>query len=68
MTKKDDENFESSTKCSICDNSYVDGDVRIRDIETLLIEIEILILSSKLNHKVPIVFQNLKNYEVYLIM
>ena len=46
MTKKDDENFESSTKCSICDNSYVDGDVRIRDIETLLIEIEILILSS----------------------
>ena len=60
MTKKDDENLESSTKCSICDNSYVDGDVRIRDIETLLIEIEILI--------VPIVFQNLKNYEVYLIM
>ena len=29
MTKKDDENFESSTKCCICDNDF--GDVKVRD-------------------------------------
>ena len=26
-TKKDGEDFENSTKCWICDNAYVDGDV-----------------------------------------
>ena len=31
MTEKDDENFEKSTKCWICGNSYVDGDVRVRN-------------------------------------
>ena len=24
-------NFENSTKCWICDNGYVDGDVKVRD-------------------------------------
>ena len=27
MTKEDNENFESSTKCWICDNTFVKGDV-----------------------------------------
>ena len=33
MTKKDDEDFErsTSTKCWICDNVYVDVDVKVRD-------------------------------------
>ena len=31
MTKKDNEDFESFTKCWIYDNSYVDGDVKVRD-------------------------------------
>ena len=26
MTKKDDQDFENSTKCLICDNDYVNGD------------------------------------------
>ena len=30
MTKKDNEDFEDSTKCWICD-VYVDGDVKVRD-------------------------------------
>ena len=25
MTKEDDEDFENSTKCQICDNAYVNG-------------------------------------------
>ena len=31
MTKEDNKYFESSTKCWICDNSYVDRDVKVRD-------------------------------------
>ena len=30
MAKKDDEDFKNSTKCWICDNVYVDGDVKVR--------------------------------------
>ena len=31
MTEEDDENFENSTKCWICDDDYVDTDVKVRD-------------------------------------
>ena len=31
MAKKDNEDFENSTKCSICDNAYFDGDVKVKD-------------------------------------
>ena len=31
MTKKDNENFESSTKCWICDNVFVEIDFKVRD-------------------------------------
>ena len=31
MTKKNDENFESSAKCWISDNSFVEDDVKVRD-------------------------------------
>ena len=30
MTKKDNDDFKNSTKCWICDNMYVDGDVKVR--------------------------------------
>ena len=29
--KEDNENFKKSTKCCICNNDYVDGDVKVRD-------------------------------------
>ena len=31
MTKEDNEDFEKSTKCWVCDNDYIDGDVKVRD-------------------------------------
>ena len=31
MTKKDNEDFENSTKCQNCDHNYVNGDVKVRD-------------------------------------
>ena len=48
MTKKDGEDFENSTKCWICDNFYVDGDVKVaisvENIKVLHIEINISML------------------------
>ena len=31
MTKRDNKDFENSTKCWICDNDYIDCDVKVRD-------------------------------------
>ena len=31
MTKEDNEAFENSTKCWICDNDYIDGAVKVRN-------------------------------------
>ena len=31
ITKKDNEDFENSPKCWICDNNYVGDDVKVRD-------------------------------------
>ena len=31
MVKKINEDFEKSTKCQICDNDYIDGDVKVKD-------------------------------------
>ena len=31
ITEKDDEDFENSIKCWICDNGSVDGDVKVKD-------------------------------------
>ena len=31
MTKEDNDDFDNSTKCCICDNDYIDGDVKARD-------------------------------------
>ena len=31
MTKKDEEDFENSIKSWICDNDYIDCDVKVRD-------------------------------------
>ena len=31
INKKDDEDFKNSTKCWICENDYVGGDIKLRD-------------------------------------
>ena len=31
MTEKNNEDFENFTKCWICDNDYIDDDVKVRD-------------------------------------
>ena len=70
MPKKD---FESSTKCWICDNDYIDNDVKVRGhchitgnyTDSAHRDCNINI---KVNHKIPVVLHNLKNYDSDLIM
>ena len=74
MTNEDIENFKSSNfKYWICDNDYVDTDVRVRDHCHITGKYRGSAhrdcnINLKLNHKIPVVFQNLKNYDSHLIM
>ena len=77
MTKEDDEeddgDFENSAKCWICDNACVDCDVKVRDHCHVTGKYRDSAhrdynINVKLNHKIPVVFHNLQNYNSHLIM
>ena len=73
MTKEDNEDFKSSTKCWIHDNDYIDTDVKVRDHCHITGKYRGSAhrdcnINLRLNHKIPIVFHNLKNYDFHLIM
>ena len=73
MTKEDNEDFENSRKCWICDNHYIDGDVKVRDHCHINGKYRGSAhrdgnINVKLNHKIPVVFHNIKNYDSHLIM
>ena len=73
MANEDNEDFENSTKCWICDNDYIDGDVNVRDHCHMAGKYRGSARSDcntnlKLNHKIPVVFHNLKNYDSDLTM
>ena len=71
MTKKDNQDFKSTTKYWIWNGDYVKGNVKIRDHCHITRNYTVhrdCNINVKLNHKVPIVFHNLKNYDSYLIM
>ena len=66
MTKEDD-----STKCWICDNVYIEDDIKVRYYYHITRKYIRLVhrdcnINVKLNYKIPIVFHNLKNYDSYL--
>ena len=74
MTKEDNENSlnENSTKCWICDNDYVDNDDEVRDYCHISGKYKGFAhrdcnINLKLNHKIPVVFHNLKKYDYNLI-
>ena len=72
MTKKS-EDFENSAKSWICDKGYFDGDVKVRDHcyvtekyrGSACRDCNIVVA---LNHKINVIFYNLKNYDSHLIM
>ena len=73
MTKKDNQDFENSTKSWICDNDYVDTDVKVRDHCHITGKYRGSArrdcnINVKLNHKISVVFHNLENYDSHLIM
>ena len=73
ITKTDNEDFENSAKCWVCDNAYVDGDVKVRDHYHITGKYSCsphsdCNINVKLKHNIPVIFDNLKNYDPHLIM
>ena len=73
MTKEDNEDFENSTKCWICDNNCTDDDVKVRDYCHITGKHRGPAhrgcnINVKLNHKIHVVFHNLKNCDSHFIM
>ena len=73
MTKKDYEDFENPTKSWICDNIYVDVDVKVRDHCHITGKYSgsakrYCNKTVKLTHKIPVAFHSLNKYDSCLIM
>ena len=73
MTKEDNGDFKNSTKSWISENVYVDNDVKVRDHCFITGKYRGPVprdcnINFKLNHKIPVVFHNVKNYGSHLIM
>ena len=73
MTKEDYENFKYSTKWWICASDYVDNDVKVRGHCHITGKYRgsahrDFNINLKLNHKIPVAFRNLKNYDSHLII
>ena len=71
MTKEGNEDFKNSTKCRICDNDYVDNDVKERDHCHFTGKYRDSAhrdsnINLKLNHKFPFIFHNLRSYDSHL--
>ena len=73
MAKKDNEDFENSIKCWVCDNAYFDVDVKVRDNCHITGKFRVSAhrdcnFNVKLNPNIHVVFHNLKNYDSYFTM
>ena len=73
ITKEDNEDFNNSTKCWICDNDHVDTDVKVRDHCHITGKYRDYVhrdcnINLELNHKIPVAFHYLNNYDSHLIM
>ena len=71
MTKEDNKDFENSTKCWICDNNFIDNNVKARDHchinrKTTGSEHKDCNINIKLNHRIPVLFHSLKNELKYI--
>ena len=72
-SKEDNEDFENCTKCWICDNDYIEGDVKVNDHCHITGKYRVSAhrdcnINVELNHKVPAVFHILKNYDSHFFM
>ena len=65
--------MRKTTECWICDNDYINDDVKARDHCHITGEYRGFIhrdcnINIKLNHKIPVVFHNLKKYDSHLVI
>ena len=72
MTKEDNEDFKKSTKSQICDNVCVNNDVKVRDYCHITGKYRgsanrYCNINLKLNHKIPVISNNLENYNIPLL-
>ena len=70
---KDDEDFENSLKSWICGHAYVESDAKVRDHFHVTGKYRgsahrDCSINVKWNHKIPIVFHKIKNYDTHLNM
>ena len=61
MDREDGEELENSTKCRICDISYIEDDVKVRNHCHITVKYRNSAhrdgnINVKLNHKLPVVF------------
>ena len=61
MEREDGEELENSTKCRICDISYIEDDVKVRNHCHITVKYRNSAhkdcnINVKLNHKLPVVF------------
>ena len=77
MTKEDNEDFKNSTKCWVCDYDYINNNVKARNHchitekyrESARRDYNIIKYHNlKLNHKILIIFHNLRNYDSHLVI
>ena len=73
MTKKNNEDFEHSTKCWIFDNDYIDSNVKVRDHCHIIGKFRgsahrYCNINFRLIHKIPVEFHSLKIHDSHLIM
>ena len=73
ITKEDNEDFKNSTKCWICDNDYVDNDVKARYHCHITEKYRgsahrVCHINLNLNHKSSVVLPILKSCNSHLIM
>ena len=73
MTKEDNEDFQNSAKCLICDNDYIGNDVKFRHHYQITGKYRDFAkrdcnINVKLNHKIPVLFHNLKTYDLHFVL
>ena len=73
MTKEDNKDFKKTTKCWICDNDYIDNDIKVKDQCNITGKYRGSAhgecnINLTLNHKIPVVFYKLENYDSHLIL